>query len=873
MIIMLKLYALSLRWLPADLRADFGPDMAQLFRDQMLATRGAVARFGLLMAAIVDVAAESARKRSAAGGSTNRGSLMSNFPNDFRHGLRLLRRYPATAVVAIATLALGIGMNVAIFSVVDAVLLRALPYADPNQLVVIYESRPRERVMDNAVAPADFVDWRSMSKSFSAMAGYAGGAVLLSGVGEPVQLPTGYVSSGFFDVLDIKPFMGRAFTPADEIDGAPRLAIITYGLWQRQFGADPNIIGRVVMMTGRPTAIAGVLPRSFTFFANVDVFSVLTIGPNASRGSHSIEVYARLKPGTTIGVAHKEMDQISASLEKEYPDTNDGHGANVAPLQPELVSGVRGGLLVLSTAVGFVLLLAAVNVANLMLVRGARRAREMSVRAALGADRWRLVTQSFAECLAVAAAGGALGVALAAALLRVLPLVLPEQLSVVRPENLHIDVRVLAAASALTLVTAFVFGLLPALQASRSDLVESLKQGGRSAAVISPRMRIALVISEVTLASLTLVGAGLIVRSFAAISSQPLGLDPHGRIVLELAAPAARYTTPDVRVQAMETLEQRLAAIPGVRSVGAIDILPLSGEDARRNVVIVNREPVKDSPTRMHPRSVTPSYFHATGMTILRGRGFDAGDRAGAPLVSVINEAAANRFWPGQDPIGKHWRYTQDDAKWSTIVGIAADVRHWGPRIPPNPMVFAPLEQQMSGAMTFVVDTPLSAAAFAPSAREAVHGFDPNIPVGNLQTFDDVVGTSLRAPRSITLLMSIFGALALFLAALGIYGVMSQLVASRAHEIGVRTALGARPGHIVAHFLAGCAWQTAIGVLVGGAAGAALIGSTPMLFGVKPTDPSTLAAVAATIFGASLAACLFPVARALRVDPIAALRR
>jgi len=431
---------------------------------------------------------------------------------------------------------------------------------------------------------------------------------------------------------------------------------------------------------------------------------------------------------------------------------------------------------------------------------------------------------------------------------------------------------VLAAAAVLTLVTSFVFGVLPALQASRSDLVDSLKQGGRGAAVISPRMRIALVISEVTLASLTLVGAGLIVKSFAAISSQPLGLDPHGRIVLELAAPAARYATPEVRVQAMETLEQRLSAVPGVKSVGAIDILPLSGDDSRRNVIIENREPVKDSPTRMHPRSVTPTYFHSTGMTILRGRGFDAGDRADAPLVSIINETAANRFWPGQDPIGKHWRYTQDDAKWSTVVGVAADVRHWGLRTPANPMVFAPLEQQMSGAMTFVVETPLSAAAFAASAREVVHAFDPNIPVGNLRTFDDVVSQSLQAPRAITLLMSIFGALALVLAALGIYGVMSQLVASRAQEIGVRTALGARPGHIVTHFLSGCAWQTGIGVLIGGAAGAALIGATPMLFGVRPTDPATLAAVAATIFGASFVACLFPIARALRIDPITAIR-
>lgn len=867
-----RVYRWSLRLLPEPLRADFGDDMAQLFADQMSAAPGAMERGRLLCAALADVVRQAARGEPSTHPSGSRKSF-SNFPNDFRHGLRLLRRYPATAIVAVATLALGIGANVAIFSVVDAVLVRALPYKDPGQLVMIRESRAREGVMNNTVSPADFIDWRKMSTSFSAMAAYAGDSMFLSGAGEPVQLTAAVVSPGFFQVLGVTPAMGRDFAPEEEQIGKHRVAVITYGLWQRQFGGDPNIVNRGVTLSGRAYIVVGVLPKSFAFTdAAIELYRPLALGTENPRSAHSLDVFARMKPGVTLSAAHKELEGIGLALERAYPDDNAGHGANVVAMQSELVAPVRSGLLVLAAGVGFVLLLAAVNVANLMLVRGAKRAREMSVRAALGADRWRLVSQSFAECLAVAIAGGALGIGLAALLIRALPLVLPEQLAVVQTGDLHLDLRVLAAASGLTLLTSFVFAVLPALQASRSDVVDAIKQGGRGAAVISRRTRIAIVISEVTLASLTLVGAGLIVRSFAAISSQPLGVEPKGRFVLELAAPAARYATPESRNSAMLELERKISAIPGVSSTGGIDMLPLAGEDGRRGVVIEGREPVRDAPTRMHPRVVTRTYFKAAGMTVLRGRPFSVDDRSDAPPVSVINETAAARFWPGQDAIGKRWRFNQDGAPWVSIVGIARDVRHWGLSQPVNPMVFQPIEQQPSGALTFVIETALSGTAISSAARDAVHAFDANLPVGNLRTFDAVVAESLRSARAITLLMSIFGGLALLLASIGIYGVMSQLVESRAQEIGVRTALGARPVHILAQFLAGCAWQTAAGVAAGTAIGAALIGATPLLFGVSARDPLTLAVVALTIFLASLAACLVPVVRALRIDPVAAIR-
>lgn len=869
----LWLYRIALRLLPAELRRDFGADMEQMLRDQWRDTRGGIARLSLLAAAIADVARQASAHRASASSRASQTSALRAVPADFRHGLRLLRRYPASAVIAVATLALGIGVNTAIFTVVDSVLLRTLPYPQPSQLVTIYENRPREGTEYNAVAPADYIDWRATAHSFSAMSGVTENTVVLTGAGEPVQLVSGLVSAGFFDVIGVQPSMGRGFRPEEEVRGRHRVAVITYGMWRRYFNADPNIIGRAITLTGNPWVVVGVMPESYVSLdRNIELFLPLTFGTSLSRGSHSIEVYARLNPGVTIAQARNEMNRITADIATRFPDSNTGHGASVFSMQTDLVSGVRPALMLLTVAVGMVLLLASVNVANLMLVRSVRRAREMAVRAALGADRWRLMTQSFAECLAVSVVGGVAGVVLAGALIRALPAVLPEQIGIVSTEALHIDARVLLAAAVITALTTILFGVLPARHAARADVVDALKQGGRGAASISRRVRIALVISEVTLASFTLIGAGLVVRSFAAMSAQPLGLDPHGRIAVELSAPTARYATDDLRLNAMNELDRRLSAIPGVAAVGGIDILPLSGEDSRRGVVIEGLEPVADSPTRMHPRVVTPSYFRAAGMTLLRGRGFTDQDTAQTPPVSVITEAAAKQFWPGQDPVGKRWRMNQDDAKWSMIVGVAADVKHWGLSRPANPIAFMPLAQNIGGDLTFIAKTNLDVAAFAAAVRDVVRGFDPNMPAANIRTMDAVVATSLRVPRALTLLMATFGTMALLLAGIGIYGVMSQLVASRVQEIGVRVALGARPAQILRPFLSGCAWQAGIGIGIGGAAGVSLMRLANFLFGIKPWDPATLAVVAATILIASLMACLVPALRALRVDPVSAIR-
>lgn len=875
--VLIALYRASLRLLPFDLRHEFGDDMVRLFINQIHTAHDSRSRVRLTTAALADVWRQAAAERWS-GRHPVRFSMrnhMRNFIHDFTHGLRLLRRYPATAVVAIATLALGIGANTAIFSVVDAVLLRSLPFQQPDQLVQIFESRPSEGVMDNTVAPADYIDWRTTSQSFSAMTVYITSYVSLMGTTEPEQMLAGSVSRGFFDVIGMQPAMGRAFSAADEVPGpGSRVAILTDGLWRRQFGADPAIVGKTVLVSGRAWQIVGVMPREFAFLdRDLALLAPATFDAQASRGAHLLDVYARLKPGVSLASARQEMNAIGRQLEEAHPDTNRGHGANVEALQSALVRPIKTRLVVLLGAVGLVLLLACVNVASLMMVRSARREREMALRAALGAGRARLFQQHIAESMAMAVAGGVVGLLLAYALIRLLPVVLPTQLSVVQVRDLTIDGRVLAGASMLVVLTGIVCGLMPSIRASRPDLVEPLKSGGRGTATLQPAFRVAVVIGEVALATLTLVGAGLIVRSFMLITAQPLGVITDGRMTVSLVAPSARYSTPEAKLQAMQSLEERLAAIPGVSGAGAIDILPLSGDDARRSVVIEGQTQNPDAPTRMHLRVISPNYPAVAGMQVRQGRSFGSADSLTGPPVAIINEAAARRFWPGQNPVGRRWNFGRPNEPWITVVGVVNDVRHWGLSRLVNPMVYLPLSQQISNAMTFELVTDLDAATLTAAARQVVKAFDPAMPVGDVEAFSTVVARSLRSDRAQMLLMSTFGILALVLAAVGIYGVIAQLVAARVQEIGVRVALGAGHGHIVRLIVTGCLWQTVSGIAIGTLAGAwfASLAST-LLFAVKPWDPLTLSMVAGTLIVASLIACLMPVLRALRVDAAVALR-
>jgi putative ABC transport system permease protein len=873
-------YRLLLRALPEGLRRDCGGEMEALFCEYRREVAGHPIRISRLwFDAVRDIAVQSAAERSAMRASNpipfSLRMHMRALSNDFRHGLRLLRRYPSTSLLAILTLALGIGANTAIFSVVDRVLLRALPYPEPAQLAMVWETRHREGTSQNAVSPADFVDWRQLSTSFAQMAAYTSADIGVTGDGEPIQVLGGAVSSAFFDVFGVRAALGRTFQPGDETQGQHRVAVLSNGFWQRRFGGDTSVIGRSIVLNGNAWQVVGVLPPDFQFIEpGIEIWTPLAFAGLPAplpRASHYLEVYGRLKPGVTVAQAHDEMSRIGRQLEEAHPDESRGHGARAMSMREYYVGPVRNGLVMLFAAVGFVLLIACVNVASLLVSRALSRGREMAVRSALGADRRRLVVQSLVESVALSIAGGLAGIAVALIIIKSLRFVMPAHVSLVGIEQLGLDLRVLLFMGTLSIATGVLFGLLPALQASKPQVADALKQGGRSGAAVRSRIRHALVVGEVALATLTLMGAGLAIRSFGAIMTQPLGFDPHGRLAMTLAVTPVRYPTADARRIAMAELERRLAAVPGVTTVGAVDILPLNGGDSRRGIAIEGREPTPDTPRRMHPRSVTPTYFDAMGIPITSGRGFTADDHAAATPVVMISEAGAKKFWPDANPIGT--RIAFSDNTWRTIVGVAGDVRHWGLMNPSNPMIYLPQAQSVSGSLTFVLKTDLDPLSLTSAARTVVGGFDRNIPVGDVQALDEVVSASVRSERAQMVLMAAFGVLALALAVIGIYGVMAQLALARVPEIGVRMALGARPGHVLRGLLYEGFVQAAIGLVLGLGSGLYLMRfAKALLFNIKPSDTVTLAGVAVTLLAAALAACLIPARRAMRVDPVEALR-
>jgi putative ABC transport system permease protein len=875
-----RAYRLLLRTLPDDLRAEFGDDMAQLFRDQCAALAGRpLVTLSFLIAAAGDVlreavAARAPRRRLA---WPSWRTLMQTWWLDLRHGFRLVRRYPAASLLSVATLALGIGANSAIFSVVDAVILRALPYPNPDRLVMVWEKRPREGVLDNVVSPADFLDWQRRQTPFTHVAALIETGVTVTGAGDPVQLDAAAVSASFFDVLGVRPALGRLYQPGDDTFGNHRLIILTHHLWMQRFNGDSSVVGRKVSLNGNPWEIIGVLPASFRFRnSSIDLWATLVLespGQPAPRMSHQLFVFGRLKDDVTLAQAREAMDRLGRELEAEYPSENEGHGAWVTSMRDEFVGPVSTSLLAIFAGVGLVLLIGCVNVASLQLARGARRAREMSVRAAIGASRGRLMLQTLTEQSALAIAGAVAGFGIAWAMLAALPLVLPEQLSVVNVRDVTLDARVFGFALVLAVVTTVLVGVLPARAAARVDLVQALGAGGRGAAHVRRRARAALVVGEVALAALTLVGAGLVLRSFASILSQPLGFDPSQRLALSVSLPGVRYPDAERRARGLDDIERAFATLPTVTSSGAINLLPLSGGDSRTGIGFEGREQKPgDPPTRMHPRSVTPGYFKTMSIPIMQGRGFTNDDHAGAELVAIISEASVRRFYPAESPIGKRVRFggTED---WRTIVGVAGDMRHWGLTLPINPMIYVPQAQMRFGFTTFVLRASGDPGQVVAAARARLAEIDPLLPLGDAQTLDEIVAESVRSERAQAILLGAFGALALVLSIIGIFGVTSQVVAARVPEFGVRLSLGARPRQILRHVVGEGLLLAAIGIVVGCGAGVLLMRyARSLLFEVAPWDPLTVAGVVLALIAATLGASLIPARRAMSVDPVRVLK-
>jgi putative ABC transport system permease protein len=877
-------YRLLLRLCPPDLRAEFGAEMEDLFAADLERARG-LGTIQVWARAIADVLRHGTGARNDAWRRQARTSayveyeggrfLMDTWRYDLRHALRMMSRQRGTTAIIVLTLALAIGANTAVFSAVHSVLIRPLPYPDPGSLVMLWEKREAEGVMKNSVSAADYLDWARIAQSFTAMAAQNEVTADLTGEGEPEKLPLAAVSPPFFEVFGVPPMLGRAFEAGEDLVGRHRVVILGHGIWRQRFGGDTAIVGRSIMLNGNPFQVIGVMPAGLVVpHGEAEMFIPLVLfTPDVppSRTSHNFNVYARLKPGVSLAQARSEMDRIGKDLEKEYPTLSRGHGSHVTSLPEEITGPVERTLVVLMAAVAFILLIACINVTNLLLARAAGRRREMAVRSAIGAGRLRLIRQVIVECSVMALAGGAAGLLLAVWSVRLLATQVP---AVARPDGgVIFSLPILLFTIAACVLTGMVAGALPAWHLVREDPAEPLKEGGRSPVNLKRSLRFGLIVAEVALTSLLLVGAGLTLRSFQAVLSQPAGIETDNRLTFRIGLPGTRYPDRPASIRFFSDLERRLAGETLIKAAGGTMLPPLTGMDGRRGIVVENREVGPgDGPTRAHPRVVTSHYLQAVGARIREGRGLLASDTETSPLVTVINETMAKRYWPGASAIGKRVRFT-DQEEWREVVGIVGDVKHWGLEAPVNPEMYMPATQFSAFALTWVLQTNGNPLALVPIVQRHVREIDANLPLFQVRTMDEIAAESVERRRWTMMLLAIFAVLALGLAAGGIYGVMAHLVALRTPEIGVRLTLGARPIAVMRQVLGEGMVQAAIGLALGLGASLLLMGGLrSILFGIEPTDPLTLIMVGASLLVVAVLAVLAPAIRAMRVDPVVALR-
>ena len=792
--------------------------------------------------------------------------------SDFRYALRALIQRPGFSALIIATLAIAIGANSAIFSVVNGVLLRPLPYAAPDRLVVAWTMLPgfgRE-----VTSAPDFRDWREQAASFSSMAALANSSMGLSGSGdqEPERVPAGFVTANFFRTLGISPQIGRDFLPEEETAETQRM-IISHELWQRRFGGMPDIVGQTVLVGGVGWEVVGVLPAGFRLGEARDVFAPINItSENFGRRADFLTVVGRLAPGVSIEAADAELKAVMNRLSEQYPQTNEKVSAELVTLRQQLVGDVERSLLVFMGAVGLVLLIACANIANLLLARGAGRDREMAVRAALGAGRGRLVKQVLIESLTLAMAGAAVGLVLAAWLIAILQQANLDMLP--RLEEIAIDWRVLVFTVLMTIFVGLLFGLAPALRLSGTALAGSLRDGQRAisggSALRDPR-RI-LVMAEVSLAMLLLVGAGLLIRSFQQLQRVDVGVNTENVLTAYVPLPSSRYPEMTRARTFYAELEQELRRTPGVTSVAYTNMLPASGSSNYLSFAIDGRDaPPAGTPQDAQRYQITPEFFRLFDLPLLQGRTFTEQDREGSMDVAIINEMMARRHWPGSDPLGQ--RISFDGERFFTIVGIVSDTRQEGVSQPAYPQAYVPLAQLGSRNLQIAVRTSADPLAVAPSLRRIVANIDRDIAVSEVQPMTDVVSASIAQPRINTIVLSVFAGIALLLAAIGIYGVTSYAVSQRTREIGVRMALGADSRRVLGLVVRQGMLPVVLGLAVGvfAAYGATRVMES-LLFEVNATDPATFGGITVLLALVALAASVIPAWRAARVDPVEALR-
>ena len=807
---------------------------------------------------------------------------METFWQDLRFGFRQLLGKPGFAAIATLSLALGIGANTAIFSLVDAVLLRPLPFHDPDRLVVVWEDAAKIGFPRNTPAPANYADWKARNRVFEDMAAITWRGFNLTDEGEPEKVEAQAVTANFFPLLGVKPDLGRVFNREEDQPGRNNVAVISYGLWQRRFGGDPALIGKEILLDGQKYMVIGVMPSGFQFLSKeVGLWVPAAFSPQelANRGSHYLTVVARLKPEVALQEARADVAAITQRINRDNPVSWSGFelGSVVISLREQLAGDVRPALITLLVAVGFVLLIACANIANLLLARGAARFREVAVRTALGAGRGRIVRQLLTESVSLAVAGGLAGLLFAWSCFSFLKQIIPDNMAL--NAGVRIDARIFGFTLLLSFLTGIVFGLAPALQAAKIDLNEALKQGGGRTGTGAGhrRLRSALVVIEIALALVLLVGAGLLIRAFLRLRALDVGVDPENVLTLRTMLPRNKYGELPKRDAFYLQVLERVRALPGVVSAGYTTAMPLTWKGGTNGFSIEGRGqgPGQDAQSRQ----VSAGYMETMGVKLRQGRFLDERDDAQAQPVAVINETMARQFWPGEGALGKRFKLGPFDSQnpWVTVVGVVGDVKEMGLEAPAKAEMFFPYQQlpRMLWNMPrdLAVRTTGDPMSVAAAARQAVWSVDRNQPVSNVRTMNEILAEEVAQRRIGMTLLAAFAALALALASLGIYGVLSYSVAQRRQEIGVRMALGAGRKDVMRMVLADGMRLAAAGVAVGLGVSFALTRlMAGLLFGVSASDLRTLAGVTLLLTLVALVACYIPARRATKVDPMIALR-
>lgn len=802
---------------------------------------------------------------------------MDNILRDLKHGARLLAKKPGFVLAGVITLALGIGANTAFFSIFNSVLLKPLPYTESERLVAIFGTEASSGKEDVNMSPLDLVDFRNQSQSLEEVAGWTSTLTVLTGKGEPLELNGSIVTTGFFDTLQVKPLIGRFFLREEEQPGKHRVAVISHRLWQNRFDSDKAIEGQAATLGGFQYTIIGVLPPDFISplknrRGEAQFYRPLAISSDpGARGGHFLKAIGRLKLDVSIAQAQAELDTITAQLEKQYPETNTERHTRIVGMHEAIVSDYRTALIILLFAVGLLLLIACANVANLTLTRVHARQKEMAIRAALGADRWKIARQLLAESLLLAFAGGAAGLLLAMWVIDTFAAIGSDYIP--RAAEVSVDGRVLIFSLVISLATGILSGIAPALQSSKPDLNYSLKDAGRGviSSPFSQRMRQSLVIAQVALSVVLLAGAGLLAKSLWMLTDVDPGFSTEKLLTFTLSLPANKYQKDEQVTGFYNQISERLSNLPGVRSAGSINMLPLSGSNSCDGFTIKEHPPI---PPGQEPcaevRVSDPGYFQAMGIPLTRGRLFTSGDKSDTKKVTLISEEMARQFFDGEDPLGRHIVY--NETEWQ-IIGTVGNVKHFGLDREIVPEFYLPHMQQPNTRMSLILRTETSPGSMASAVRNSVWEIDKDLAIMDTRTADELISASVAKPRFRTLLLVAFASIALLLASVGLYGMLSYLANQRTHEIGIRVALGASRLQIFKLVIGQGIVMTATGIVVGLAVSFAFTGFlSSLLFGVTATDPMTFVGVSALLLAISSLACYLPARRAMKIDPIEALR-